>query len=64
MSEEMGGDKPEAPTEKSKRQATENGEVLQSKEFATALVIMAGCGWLALFGPSLNQLSYAVSLPQ
>ena len=60
MSEEMGGDKTEAPTAKRKREANENGEVLQSREFATALVIMAGCGWLALFGPSLVAACKAV----
>ncbi|MFC3578875.1 flagellar type III secretion system protein FlhB [Sphingomonas hylomeconis] len=60
MSEEMGGDKTEAPTAKRKREATENGEVLQSKEFATALVILAGCGWLAFFGPSLMGACKAV----
>lgn len=62
MSEEMGGDKTEAPTAKRKREATENGEVLQSKEFGTALVIMAGCGWLALFGSSLVSACKAVML--
>jgi flagellar biosynthetic protein FlhB len=60
MSEEMGGDKTEAPTDKRKREATKNGEVLQSKEFGTALVILAGCGWLALFGPSLVAACKAV----
>ncbi|MFX4809695.1 EscU/YscU/HrcU family type III secretion system export apparatus switch protein, partial [Acinetobacter baumannii] len=27
--------------------------ILKSREFATALVILAGCGWLAMMGPSL-----------
>ena len=52
MSEEF-GEKTEAPTAKRKRDAAEQGDILKSKEFATALVIMAGCGWLAMFGPSL-----------
>ncbi|MES1974464.1 MAG: flagellar type III secretion system protein FlhB [Pseudomonadota bacterium] len=52
MSEEF-GEKTEAPTPKRKREAAEQGDVLRSREFATALVVMAGCGWLALAGPSL-----------
>lgn len=52
MSEEF-GEKTEAPTAKRKRDAADQGDILKSKEFATALVIMAGCGWLAMFGPSL-----------
>lgn len=52
MSEEF-GEKTEAPTPKRKKDAAEQGDVLRSKEFATALVVMAGCAWLALAGPSL-----------
>lgn len=47
------GEKTEAPTAKRKREAVEQGDILRSREFATALVVMAGCGWLALAGPSL-----------
>lgn len=47
------GEKTEAPTAKRKRDAVEQGDVLRSREFGTALVITAGCGWLALFGRSL-----------
>jgi flagellar biosynthetic protein FlhB len=47
------GEKTEAPTPKRKREAAEQGDVLRSREFATALVVMAGCGWLALAGPSM-----------
>ncbi|MDB5706669.1 MAG: flagellar biosynthesis protein FlhB [Sphingomonas bacterium] len=47
------GEKTEAPTPKRKREAAEQGDVLRSREFATALVVMAGCAWLALAGPSL-----------
>lgn len=53
MSEEMGGDKTEAPTPKRKREATEQGDILRSKEFATALVMLAGVAWLMFGGPSL-----------
>jgi flagellar biosynthetic protein FlhB len=52
MAEEF-GEKTEAPTPKRKKDAAEQGDVLRSKEFATALVVLAGCGWLALAGPSL-----------
>lgn len=47
------GERTEAPTPKRKRDAAEQGDILKSREFATALVILAGCGWLALMGPSL-----------
>ncbi|PTD27295.1 EscU/YscU/HrcU family type III secretion system export apparatus switch protein [Sphingomonas fennica] len=43
--------KTEAPTEKRKREAVEKGDVLQSRELGTALVVLAGAGWLALAGP-------------
>jgi len=52
MAEEF-GEKTEAPTAKRKQKAYDEGQVLRSREFATALVVLAGCGWLALFGPSL-----------
>lgn len=52
MAEEF-GEKTEAPTAKRKRDAVEQGDVLKSREFATALLVLAGCGWLALMGPSL-----------
>ncbi|QQV77026.1 flagellar biosynthesis protein FlhB [Sphingomonas aliaeris] len=61
MSEEF-GEKTEAPTAKRKRDAAEQGDILKSKEFATALVIMAGCGWLAMFGPSLVGACKAVMM--
>ncbi|MFA6116659.1 MAG: flagellar type III secretion system protein FlhB [Sphingomonas sp.] len=59
MAEEF-GEKTEAPTPKRKKDAAEQGDVLRSKEFATALVILAGCGWLALAGPSLIAACKAV----
>jgi flagellar biosynthetic protein FlhB len=43
--------KTEAPTEKRRRDAAQKGDVLQSRELATALVILAGAGWLGLAGP-------------
>ena len=50
---EYEGDKTEAPTAKRRKDAAEEGNVLKSRDFATALIVMAGCGWLAMFGSSL-----------
>ncbi|MCM8731273.1 flagellar biosynthesis protein FlhB [Hephaestia sp. GCM10023244] len=47
------GEKTEAPTPKRKRDSAKEGNILKSREFATALVVLAGCGWMALFGGSL-----------
>ena len=47
------GEKTEAPTPKRRRDAAKDGNILKSREFATALVVLAGCGWMAFFGPSL-----------
>jgi flagellar biosynthesis protein FlhB len=41
----------EAPTDKRRRDAAEKGDVLQSRELATALVMLAGAGWMAIAGP-------------
>lgn len=46
-------EKTEAPTEKRRRDAVEQGDVLQSRELGTALVVMAGAAWIALAGPSM-----------
>ena len=43
----------EAPTDKRRRDAAQKGDVLQSKELATALVMLAGAAWLALAGNML-----------
>jgi flagellar biosynthetic protein FlhB len=43
--------KTQAPSAKRKRDAAEKGDVLQSRELGTALVVLAGAGWLALAGP-------------
>ncbi|MEG3176858.1 flagellar type III secretion system protein FlhB [Sphingomonas sp. RB3P16] len=47
------GEKTEAPTAKRKRDAAKQGDILKSRELATALMMLAGCGWLAFMGPSL-----------
>lgn len=59
MAEEF-GEKTEAPTPKRKRKAVEDGQLLKSRDFATALVVMVGCGWMALLGPSLIAACKAV----
>lgn len=48
-----GGEKTEKPTEKRLREATKNGDILQSKELGTAMVVMAGIGCMAITGPML-----------
>lgn len=46
------GEKTEKPTAKRLSEAAKEGDLLQSRELATALVVVAGAGWLALMGPS------------
>ncbi len=43
--------KTEQPTAKRKSEAVKKGDVLQSKELGTALVVLAGAAWLAMAGP-------------
>jgi flagellar biosynthetic protein FlhB len=50
---ESAGEKTEAPTPKRKRKAVEDGQLLKSKDFGTALVVLLGCAWMAFFGGSL-----------
>ncbi|AQR74556.1 flagellar type III secretion system protein FlhB [Sphingomonas sp. LM7] len=50
---ESAGEKTEAPTPKRKRKAVEEGQLLKSKDFGTAIVILAGCAWMSFMGPSL-----------
>src|SRR6185503_13596868 len=45
------GQKTEAPTPKRRRDAAAKGDVLQSRELGTALVVLVGAGWIALAGP-------------
>ncbi|WP_375393551.1 flagellar type III secretion system protein FlhB [uncultured Sphingomonas sp.] len=47
------GEKTEAPTAKRRRDAVRDGNVLRSKDFGTALVVLAGVVWLSVFGQSL-----------
>lgn len=53
MSEQPAGEKSFAPTEKRKRDAVKKGDVLRSKEVATAAAVMVGGAWLYLGGPWL-----------
>lgn len=48
-----GGEKTEKPTAKRLSTAAKNGDLLQSRDLATALVVMAGVAWLAITGPSI-----------
>jgi len=50
---ESGGEKTEAPTPKRKRKAAEEGQILSSKDFGTALIVLLGCAWMATLGPAL-----------
>jgi flagellar biosynthetic protein FlhB len=50
---ETAGEKTEAPTPKRKRKAVEEGQLLKSKDFGTALVILLGCAWMSFFGGGL-----------
>lgn len=50
----------EAPTPKRLQKARDDGQVLRSKDFATALVVLAGAAWLWAFGPSLMLACKAV----
>lgn len=48
-----GGEKTEKPTAKRLKDAAKNGDILQSRELGTAMVVMAGVGCLAVTGPLL-----------
>ena len=47
------GEKTEAPTPKRRKDAREKGDILRSRELATALVMMAGVAWLIMLGGNL-----------
>lgn len=52
MAEDADSDqKTEQPTAKRRSEAVDKGDVLQSRELGTALVVLAGAGWIALAGP-------------
>jgi len=49
----MSGERTEAPTQKKKDDALKKGDVLRSRDLATALVTLAGVGWMVMAGPAL-----------
>lgn len=48
---EQEGEKTFAPTEKRKKDAAKNGDVLRSKDLGTAIGVLVGAIWLKLAGP-------------
>jgi flagellar biosynthetic protein FlhB len=50
---EQAGEKTEAPTPKRKQKAVEDGNVLRSRDLATAFVVLTGVAWMILMGPAL-----------
>ena len=59
MSEDS-GEKTEAPTAKRKKDAVEKGDILKSRDFATALSMLAGVAWLIYAGPTLISACKAI----
>lgn len=51
----MSGEKTFAPTAKRRRDAAQKGDVLRSREMATAIAVLAGTAWLKFAGPWLYQ---------
>ncbi len=51
----MSGEKTFAPTEKRRREAARKGDVLRSRELATAMAVLIGAAWLRFAGPWLYQ---------
>ena len=49
----MSGEKTQAPTEKRKREAALKGDVLRSRDMATAVATLVGAVWLKFAGPVL-----------
>ncbi|MBX3595287.1 flagellar type III secretion system protein FlhB [Sphingomonas sp.] len=50
---ESAGEKTQAPTPKRKQKALEDGDLLKSRDFGAALIVLLGCGWMMLMGPQL-----------
>lgn len=62
MSEETGGEKRFDPTPKRKADAAKKGDVLRSKEVATAVAMATGCAMLMMVGPWLYESLQGVAL--
>jgi len=56
MSESSSAEKSFAPTEKRRREAAKQGDVIRSRELATAGAVAVGAGWLLIAGPWLLSL--------
>ncbi|MFL9840103.1 flagellar type III secretion system protein FlhB [Sphingomonas sp. ST-64] len=50
---ESAGEKTQAPTPKRKQKALDDGDLIKSRDFGAALIILLGCGWMVLLGPQL-----------
>ncbi|MEG3181785.1 flagellar type III secretion system protein FlhB [Sphingomonas sp. LT1P40] len=50
---ESSGEKTQAPTPKRKQKALEQGDMIKSRDFGAALVVLLGCGWMVMMGPEL-----------
>ena len=50
---EHAGEKTEAPTQKRRDKAVEDGNVLRSRDLATAFVVLTGVAWMIAMGPAL-----------
>lgn len=57
---ETAGERTEAPTQKRRKDATDKGDILKSRELSTALVVLAGVAWILLFGGQLMAALKAV----
>ena len=57
---EQAGEKTQAPTPKRKQKAVEQGDIIKSRDFGAALIILLGAGWLLLLGPALLAACKAV----
>ncbi|WP_137681393.1 EscU/YscU/HrcU family type III secretion system export apparatus switch protein [Aurantiacibacter suaedae] len=51
MSQESSGEKTFAPTPRKRREAAKQGDVLRSKELATAATVITGLAWMIVAGP-------------
>ena len=49
----VSGEKTHAPSPKRLRDAAAKGDVLRSRDLATAATVLAGAGWLVFAGPSM-----------
>ncbi|GAA0738502.1 flagellar type III secretion system protein FlhB [Sphingomonas japonica] len=57
---EQSGEKTESPTPKRRQKALDEGDVLRSRDFAAALVVLVGCAWMVMLGPALISACKAV----